>query len=49
MLEAIKLYLELFEQNKKPIENYSPYDLRQSLIRVLTVKEWAIEEKYVAI
>ena len=46
VLEAMKLYLQMFVKNTKPIENYSPYEVRQFLIKVLTVKEWAHEEKY---
>ncbi|KYN30957.1 putative phosphorylase b kinase regulatory subunit beta [Trachymyrmex septentrionalis] len=44
VLEAMKLYLQMFVKNTKPIENYSPYEVRQFLIKVLTVKEWAHEE-----
>lgn len=45
VLEAMKLYLQMFVKNTKPIENYSPYEVRQFLIKVLTVKEWANTEK----
>ncbi|KAG5336053.1 KPBB kinase, partial [Acromyrmex heyeri] len=44
VLEAMKLYLQMFVKNTKPIENYSPYEVRQFLIKVLTVKEWAHKE-----
>ncbi|XP_011632500.1 probable phosphorylase b kinase regulatory subunit beta isoform X2 [Pogonomyrmex barbatus] len=44
VLEAMKLYLQMFVKDAKPIENYSPYEVRQFLIKVLTVKEWAHEE-----
>ncbi|XP_032687816.1 probable phosphorylase b kinase regulatory subunit beta isoform X2 [Odontomachus brunneus] len=44
VLEAMKLYLQMFMKNAKPIENYSPYEVRQFLIKVLTVKEWAHAE-----
>lgn len=47
VLEAMKLYLQMFVKDAKPIENYSPYEVRQFLIKILTVKEWAYEEKYV--
>jgi len=47
VVEAMKLYLQMFVKNAKPIENYSPYEVRQFLIKVLTVKEWAHTEKYV--
>lgn len=43
----MKLYLQMFVKDAKPIENYSPYQVRQFLIKVLTVKEWAHAEKYV--
>lgn len=43
----MKLYLQMFVKEAKPIENYSPYEVRQFLIKVLTVKEWAHAEKYV--
>ena len=33
-------------KNPKPIENYSPFEIRQFLIKVLTVKDWANNEKY---
>ncbi|XP_003397457.1 probable phosphorylase b kinase regulatory subunit beta isoform X1 [Bombus terrestris] len=45
VLEAIKLYLQMFVKNPKPIENYSPFEIRQFLIKVLTVKDWANNEK----
>ncbi|XP_014600411.1 PREDICTED: probable phosphorylase b kinase regulatory subunit beta isoform X1 [Polistes canadensis] len=45
VLEAMKLYLEMFVKNPEPIENYSPYKVRQVLIKVLTVKDWANSEK----
>ncbi|XP_076755298.1 putative phosphorylase b kinase regulatory subunit beta isoform X2 [Xylocopa sonorina] len=45
VLEAIKLYLQMFVKNPKPIENYSPYEIRRFLIKVLTVKDWADDEK----
>ncbi|KAJ8679774.1 hypothetical protein QAD02_015561 [Eretmocerus hayati] len=44
VLEAMKLYLQMIEKTFKPIENYSPYEVRQLLIKVLTVKEWASDE-----
>ncbi|XP_066584416.1 probable phosphorylase b kinase regulatory subunit beta isoform X2 [Prorops nasuta] len=44
VLEAMKLYLEMFVKDKKPIETYSPYEIRQFLIKVLTVKDWASSE-----
>lgn len=44
VLEAMKLYLQMFVKNPEPIENYSPYEVRQVLIKVLTVKDWANSE-----
>ncbi|XP_058795642.1 probable phosphorylase b kinase regulatory subunit beta [Phymastichus coffea] len=44
VLEAMKLYLQIIGKDSKPIENYSPYEVRQLLIKVLTVKEWAADE-----
>lgn len=42
----MRLYLEVTNKNSKVIENYSPYEIRQILIKVLTVKDWATTEKY---
>ncbi|KAH0952753.1 hypothetical protein HN011_010888 [Eciton burchellii] len=44
VLEAMKLYLQMFVKDAKPIEDYSPYEVRQFLIKILTVKEWAHAE-----
>lgn len=41
----MKLYQQILGKTSKPIENYSPYEVRQLLIKVLTVKEWAVDEK----
>lgn len=41
----MKLYL-VISGKKKPLENYSPYETRQFLIKVLTVKEWAKSERH---
>jgi len=43
----MKLYLQMFVKDAKPIEDYSPYEVRQFLIKILTVKEWARAEKYI--
>ena len=45
----MKLYLEIIDQTTKPVENYSPYEVRQLLIKVLTVKDWASDEKYTSL
>lgn len=45
VLEAMKLYLQIIGKDSKPIENYSPYQVRQLLIKVLTVKAWAADEE----
>lgn len=39
----------MFVKNPKPIENYSPYEIRQFLIKVLTVKDWANSEWYITL
>ncbi|XP_012280936.1 probable phosphorylase b kinase regulatory subunit beta isoform X3 [Orussus abietinus] len=44
VLEAMNLYLEMFKKDSKPIENYSPYEIRRILIKVLTIKDWASKE-----
>ncbi|XP_011505944.1 PREDICTED: probable phosphorylase b kinase regulatory subunit beta isoform X2 [Ceratosolen solmsi marchali] len=44
VLEAMKRYLQIFGRTSKPLENYSPYEIRQLLIKVLTVKDWAFKE-----
>lgn len=44
VLEAIKYYLKIFGLNKK-IEDHSPYEVRQLLFKVLSIKEWATKEQ----
>ena len=47
VLEAIRIYLEIFPEEKRQdatIESLSPYKLRTLLQKVLTVSDWA-EEK----
>nr|XP_023013016.1 probable phosphorylase b kinase regulatory subunit beta isoform X1 [Leptinotarsa decemlineata] len=44
VLEAIKLYLNIFGDQKK-LEDHSPYEVRQLLYRVLSIDEWCSEEK----
>lgn len=49
VLEAIRIYLELFPEEKKAdatIESLSPYKLRTLLQKVLTVSDWADEKGY---
>lgn len=46
VLEAMRLYLEMFFKNPKPIEHYSPFEIRKVLIKVLTVKDWGSSEQY---
>lgn len=41
----MKLYLQILGKTSKPIEDYSPYKVRQLLIKVLTVKDWAADEE----
>lgn len=44
VLEAIRLYLHMSGQGSD-LDNLSPYSVRILLQRVLTVSEWAVEEK----
>lgn len=44
VLEAIKYYLKIFGDNKK-LEDHSPYQVRQLLYKVLSIKDWAVKEK----
>ncbi|XP_060808968.1 probable phosphorylase b kinase regulatory subunit beta isoform X3 [Amyelois transitella] len=47
VLEAIRIYLQLFPDEKRPdatLESLSPYKLRTLLITVLTVSDWADEK-----
>lgn len=45
VLEAMRLHLQMVGE-ESDIENLSPYQVRQLLQRVLTVSQWASEEKY---
>lgn len=47
VLEAIKIYLEIFGNTKKKIENHSPYEIRQLLHKVLSINDWASKVKIV--
>ncbi|XP_043276560.1 probable phosphorylase b kinase regulatory subunit beta isoform X2 [Venturia canescens] len=49
VLEAMRLYLEMSVENPKPIENYSPFEIRKILIKVLTVKDWESSENLTVI
>lgn len=44
VLEAIKIYLKITNV-KKPLEDHSPYEVRQLLYKVLSIKEWAAKEQ----
>lgn len=44
VLEAMKYYLKIFGHNKQ-IEDHSPYEVRQLLYKVLSIKEWANKEQ----
>nr|CAD7197061.1 unnamed protein product [Timema douglasi] len=46
VLEAMKLYLKITSDSHS-LENHSPYEVRQLLHKVMSVREWAIQEKYV--
>jgi phosphorylase kinase alpha/beta subunit len=45
VVEAMKLYLEINNDGEKEIENLSPFEIRQLLMTVLTVTQWANEDK----
>lgn len=45
VLEAIKFYLEIFGKTKKKIEEHSPYEVRQLLYKVLSIKEWGSKDQ----
>lgn len=44
VLEALRLYLKI-SGSAKQIEEYSPYEIRQLLDKVLSIKDWATKEK----
>lgn len=44
VLEAIKLYLKM-SGSERPLENHSPYEVRQLLHRVLSIKEWCKNDR----
>ncbi|CAH1368386.1 unnamed protein product [Tenebrio molitor] len=44
VLEAIKVYLVIFGDKRK-LEDHSPYEVRQLLYKVLSIKEWGAKEK----
>ncbi|XP_072377153.1 probable phosphorylase b kinase regulatory subunit beta isoform X2 [Diabrotica undecimpunctata] len=44
VLEAIKHYLKIFGHQKR-IEDHSPYEVRQLLYKVLSIKEWGSKEQ----
>lgn len=44
VLEAMRLYLQMQGQDAKTLENHSPYQVRQLLHKVLSVKDWASNE-----
>lgn len=46
VLEAMKLYLRI-KGSPKSLEEYSPYEVRQLLYKVLSINEWAHKEQYV--
>ena len=47
VLEAIRCYLEIFGHTRK-LEDHSPYEVRQLLYKVLSIKEWGSKEKYLS-
>ncbi|KAJ8920978.1 hypothetical protein NQ315_015773 [Exocentrus adspersus] len=44
VLEAIKYYLKIFGHKRK-LEDHSPYEVRQLLFKVLSIKDWAPKEQ----
>lgn len=44
VLEAMKKYLVIFNIKKK-LEDHSPYEVRQLLHKILSIKEWACKEQ----
>lgn len=44
VVEAMRIYLKITSV-KKPIEDHSPYEVRQLLFKVLSIKEWAAKEQ----
>jgi hypothetical protein len=45
VIEAIKVYLEIIGKDVNAMYNYSPFEIRQLLWKVLNVREWADEEQ----
>ncbi|XP_037960630.1 probable phosphorylase b kinase regulatory subunit beta isoform X2 [Teleopsis dalmanni] len=45
VLEAMRIYLQISGQQQIDLDNLSPYQVRILLQKVLTVSEWAVEEK----
>ncbi|XP_054258864.1 probable phosphorylase b kinase regulatory subunit beta isoform X3 [Macrosteles quadrilineatus] len=45
VLEAMKLCLKMVYSKPKPLENHSPYEVRQLLYKVLSVRDWAQRDK----
>lgn len=46
VLEAMRIYLQISGQKSVDVDNLSPFQVRILLQKVLTVSEWASEEKY---
>ncbi|CAG9854630.1 unnamed protein product [Phyllotreta striolata] len=44
VLEAINYYLKIFHNNRK-LEDHSPYEVRQLLYKVLSIKDWGSKEQ----
>ncbi|XP_039227671.1 probable phosphorylase b kinase regulatory subunit beta isoform X2 [Drosophila yakuba] len=45
VLEAMRIYLQISGQQSIDVDNLSPFQVRILLQKVLTVSEWAVEEK----
>lgn len=44
VLEAMKLYLKIAGTSRQ-LEGHSPYEVRQLLYKVLSINEWAAQER----
>lgn len=45
VLEAMRLYLKMFKGSNNLLEDHSPFEVRQLLFKVLSVKEWSKKEE----
>lgn len=45
VIEAMKIILQMQGKSTNSLENHSPYEVRQLLQKVLSVREWAVNEQ----